>query len=189
MSERFFDYKEAYGYASTLARQLNHDVSIRKVKEYGRIGYNVSITSTSDSDYATAEIIHPSDPIVRKNSTIRGKAFTFHGSFTSKLAARKKESKIPGSFIFEKDGRFYVIKPKRISSARNVSSGTKTKSRRKRQTPSPNPGVKIYESITRIEGTKGSDSQYPGEKFFHNFKRPYPRMYGLKDGSLLIRSK
>ena len=51
------------------------------------------------------------------------------------------------------------------------------------------PAVLIYESITRIEGTKGRKSQYPNEKFFHNFKRPYPRMYGLQDGSLLIVSK
>jgi hypothetical protein len=52
----------------------------------------------------------------------------------------------------------------------------------------PNP-TEIYRDITRVEGTKGEDSQYPGEKFFHNFKRPYPKMIGLKNGSLLIRSK
>jgi hypothetical protein len=49
--------------------------------------------------------------------------------------------------------------------------------------------VLIYKAITRIEGTKGKDSQFPGQKFFHNFKRPYPKMYGLPDGSLLISSK
>jgi hypothetical protein len=49
--------------------------------------------------------------------------------------------------------------------------------------------TEIYRDITRVEGTKGEDSQYPGEKFFHNFKLPYPKMIGLKNGSLLIRSK
>jgi hypothetical protein len=48
-------------------------------------------------------------------------------------------------------------------------------------------GTLIYEKVTRIEGTKGRESQYPGQKFFHNFKRPYPKMYGLPDGSLLIK--
>jgi hypothetical protein len=53
-----------------------------------------------------------------------------------------------------------------------------------------NPGaVLIYEQITRIEGTKGKDSSYAGQKFFHNFKKPYPIMLGLPDGSLLIKSK
>jgi hypothetical protein len=50
-------------------------------------------------------------------------------------------------------------------------------------------GVVIYKSITRIEGTKGQDSHYPGQKFYHNFKRPYPEMVGLPDGSLLIRKR
>ena len=48
-------------------------------------------------------------------------------------------------------------------------------------------GTLIYEKVTRIEGTKGRKSLYPGQKFFHNFKRPYPKMYGLPDGSLLIK--
>lgn len=45
-----------------------------------------------------------------------GKAFYFFGSFTSKLAAKKKEAKIPGSFIHESGGRYYVLKPKKIRS-------------------------------------------------------------------------
>jgi hypothetical protein len=107
-----------------------------------------------------------------KKNAGTGKAFTFHGSFTSKLAAKKKEARTPGSFIEVRDGRYYVLKPKRI---RNVKKS--------------NPGVIIYDQITRVEGTKGNDSQFPGQRFFHNFKRPYPVMVGLPDGSLLIRSK
>lgn len=51
-----------------------------------------------------------------------------------------------------------------------------------------NPGglVKIYDKITRIEGTKGKNSLYPGQRFFHNFKRPYPAMYGTKDRKTLV---
>jgi hypothetical protein len=108
-----------------------------------------------------------------------GKAFTFHGSFTSKLAAKRKEAQIPGSFIAEKSGRYYLLKPKRIR------SNPKRVTRSKRS----NPHVVIYKDITRIEGTKGNDSEYAGQKFFHNFKKPYPVMIGLPDGSLLIKSK
>lgn len=51
----------------------------------------------------------------------------------------------------------------------------------------PNKMVLIYDHVTRIEATKGTRSLYPKQKFFHNFKRPYPKMYGLPDGSLLIK--
>lgn len=109
------------------------------------------------------------DMTKRKNAGT-GKAFTFHGSFTSKLAAKKKEARTPGSFIETQGGRYYVLKPKRVRSA--------------------NPrGVVIYHAITRIEGTKGPGSRYAGQKFFHNFKKPYPVMIGLPDRSLLIKSK
>lgn len=111
-----------------------------------------------------------------------GKAFTFHGSFTSKLAAKRKEAQTPGSFIQEKSGRYYVLKPKRIRT-RTVNKGRVAKRK-------ANPkGILIYQAITRVEGTKGKDSHYPGQKFYHNFKKPYPVMVGLPDGSLLIRSK
>jgi hypothetical protein len=108
--------------------------------------------------------------------------FTFHGSFASKILAARREKEIPGSFIHEKDGRYYVLKPK---SARANRVGHRSV---KRRVPHPT-DVRIYQDITRIEGTKGKESIYPGEKFFHNFKRPFPEMIGLPDGSLLIRPK
>lgn len=46
--------------------------------------------------------------------------------------------------------------------------------------------VKIYDKITRIEGTKGKNSLYPLQKFFHNFKPPYPSMYGTTDRKVLV---
>jgi hypothetical protein len=69
-----------------------------------------------------------------------------------------------------------------IHGRRKVTYRTKKEALRR-----ANPGTLIYAKVTRIEATKGKDSQYPGEKFFHNFKRPYPAMYGLKDGSILIK--
>ena len=75
---------------------------------------------------------------------------------------------------------------KNVGAGRRLRKSTRSRVDRKRNGGT---GTLIYESITRIEGTKGKDSQFAGEKFFHNFKRPYPRMYGLPDGSLLIKSK
>ncbi len=46
--------------------------------------------------------------------------------------------------------------------------------------------VKIYDKVTRIEAQKGASGQFPGEKFYHNFKRPYPSLYGTKDRKTLI---
>lgn len=43
-----------------------------------------------------------------------GRAFRFHGSYTSLILARRKERAIPGAFIHEKDGRYYVLQPKKI---------------------------------------------------------------------------
>jgi hypothetical protein len=117
----------------------------------------------------------------RKDIISRG-GFTFHGSFTSKILAARREKETPGSFIHEKDGRYYVLKPKS-----NAKINSSIRVNRNRHT---NPKeVRIYQDITRIEGTKGKESIYPGEKFFHNFKKPFPEMIGLPDGSLLIRPK
>lgn len=44
----------------------------------------------------------------------------------------------------------------------------------------------IYRDITRIEGTKGKSSLYPGQKFYHDFEKPYPSMYGTPDRKKLI---
>lgn len=59
MSTRFINYHDAYDAAQSRAKQYNMDVAIRKVKEYGKLGYNVSFASRNDSDYALAEIVTP----------------------------------------------------------------------------------------------------------------------------------
>lgn len=48
-----------------------------------------------------------------------GRAFRFHGSYTSLILARRKERAIPDAFIHEKDGRYYVLQPKRIITRSN----------------------------------------------------------------------
>lgn len=105
-----------------------------------------------------------------------GKAFTFHGSFTSKLAAKRKEAITPGSFIQEKDGRYYLLKPKRVKS-------------------NPAGAVKIYGRCLRIEAIKTVSHSYGGkpttggQRYFHDFTTKNAMIYGLPDGSLLIKSK
>lgn len=111
---------------------------------------------------------------------VRTGRVTFHGSFTSQLAARKKEAKTPGSFIIKRGDRYYVLKEKKVES----NNRKRTRSRNS----NPNRRL-IYEKITRVEGTKGKESQFAGQRFFHNFKKPYPRMFGLPNGDLLITSR
>jgi len=48
--------------------------------------------------------------------------------------------------------------------------------------------VEIYERVIGIEASKGSKSLFPKENFRHDFQKG-ARLYGLADGSILIRSK
>jgi hypothetical protein len=116
---------------------------------------------------------------VAKSNAGTGKAFTFHGSYESKILAARKEREIPGSFIIKRDGRYYVLKPKKVRSVNATP-------RIKKSNPSR---TLIYEKITRVEGTKGKASHFSGQRFFHNFKKPYPKMFGLPNGDLLITSR
>lgn len=63
MATRHATWKEAHIEAATLANRHKLDVAIRAVKEYGKLGYNVSFASVNDSDYARAEIVRPGAPI------------------------------------------------------------------------------------------------------------------------------
>ena len=52
----------------------------------------------------------------------------------------------------------------------------------------PSGAVKIYDQIEQIKATKGARSLYPGERFYHNFQGGSKgQVYGLRDGSLLIK--
>lgn len=61
MSQRFAidQWPAAHAYAKAMANRLNLDVAIRKAKEYGKSGLNVSLACRADSDYHTAEIVKP----------------------------------------------------------------------------------------------------------------------------------
>ena len=60
---RFTDYKEAFNHAATLATTTRLNVVIRKVKEYGKPGYNVNFKTNDGSDYL-GETVGPDQPLM-----------------------------------------------------------------------------------------------------------------------------
>jgi DNA replicative helicase MCM subunit Mcm2 (Cdc46/Mcm family) len=109
--------------------------------------------------------------MVKKNPFGRGRAFTFHGSFTSKILARRREKEIPSSFIYEKNKRFYVLKPKRIKSnpVKKV--------------------VRIYGRVLRVEAQKlgkhvhcDAECKKCNHKYVHDFRSKTAKMIGLSPG-------
>ncbi len=48
--------------------------------------------------------------------------------------------------------------------------------------------TKFYDRVIRIEAQKGGDSHFPKDKFYHDFKIRDAEVFGLADGSVLIRS-
>lgn len=117
----------------------------------------------------------------RKLNVGTGRGFTFHGSYESKILAARKERDTPGSFVIKRGSRYYVLKPKGISRRANRVRPTGNS-----RSVNPKGWTLIYPTVTRIEATKGAKSLYPNQKFFHNFKRPYPAMYGSPDGKLIL---
>ena len=47
----------------------------------------------------------------------------------------------------------------------------------------------IYDEILAIEAKKGKKSNFPDDLFRHDFNGSKASIHGLKDGSLLIKSK
>lgn len=122
---------------------------------------------------------YPKNP---KNPGV-GRGFIFFGSATSKLAARKIEAKHPGSFIHEKDGRYYILKEKRSAPVTRMHG---------RSNPA---GVPIYDQLLRIEAQKNFTHSYggkktrAGQKYFHDFSTKNAMIYGLPNGDLLITTR
>jgi hypothetical protein len=59
---RFEDYHKARTEAQSLADRCKLPVAIRKAREFGRDGFNVSFASRNDSDFDRAEIVNPGEP-------------------------------------------------------------------------------------------------------------------------------
>jgi hypothetical protein len=121
----------------------------------------------------------------------RGKAFYFFGSFTSKLLARKKEAQTPGSFIHFKNGRYYVLKPRKMASRSNPVLHPYMKAKR------PNPArrkklVTIYKRVLSIQAQKlgfhrhcDKECKRVHHKYIHDFK-PGVKLLGVPDGACLM---
>lgn len=116
----------------------------------------------------------------RKNPG-KGRGFYFFGSFTSKLAAKRKEAKIPGSFIREIKGRYYVMKARTVG-LRRVANPKQTKKL-----------VRIYGRVIRViakktgpHGNCDAECKRCQHEYFHDFKSGAV-MYGQPDGSILIK--
>jgi hypothetical protein len=129
------------------------------------------------SQVSTSQVVHS---MIRKNPG-KGRGFYFFGSFTSKLAAKRKEAKIPGSFIREIKGRYYVMKPR------------KTTLRRVANPPQRKKLVRIYGRVVRVIAKKtGAHRNCDAEckrchhEYFHDFKSGAV-MYGQPDGTILIK--
>ena len=105
-----------------------------------------------------------------------GRQFYFFGSFTSKLAAARKEAKHPGSFIFHSpNGRYYVLKHR----VKRNPSGTKRL-------------VKIYGRVLSVQAQKtgahrhcDAECKQVNHKYIHDFK-PGARLLGIPDGAFLM---
>ncbi len=63
-----------------------------------------------------------------------------------------------------------------------------SKKKRLRSNPLSNE-TEIYGDILAIEAKKGQGSLWPNELFRHDFKGKGSKIYGLRDGSLLIKPK
>ena len=139
-----------------------------------------------------------------KGNPGRGRAFTFHGSYTSLLAARRKERQTPGSFIIERDGRYYLLKAKRqkknpyrvgsVIERKRVGFRKIGDKRQKKNPyrPKTQQATKIYGKVLRIEAQKtgkhhcDAECKRCGHRYYHDF-RVKASMYGLPDGSILIK--
>lgn len=118
---------------------------------------------------------NPKGCCVKKNAG-EGRKFLFHGSFTSLLAARRKESTVKNGFIIKRGNRYQVLS----SYARRNPVSNKSQL------------TKIYGKVLRIEAQKtgahhcDAECRKCGHRYFHDFKVK-PSMYGLPDGTLWIK--
>jgi len=91
LGSRFTDYHEASAVARLKAREMKMDVAVRAQTEFGKKGFNVSLASRNDSDYARAEIVHPGDPFSDKDLAALDRLTSAANARSEKTAATKAE--------------------------------------------------------------------------------------------------
>lgn len=104
-----------------------------------------------------------------------GRAFIFLGSYTNKIIAAKQERRHPGSFLHYANGRWYLLKPKKIRS--NPEERKKL--------------VTIYKRVLSIQAQKigfhrhcDMECKRADHKYIHDF-RSGAKLLGIPDGSVL----
>jgi hypothetical protein len=104
-----------------------------------------------------------------------GRAFYFLGSYQSKILAARQERAHPGSFLHFKNGRWYVLKPKKVLS-----------------NPHHKRLVTIYRRVLSIQAQKigfhrhcDAECKRVQHKYIHDFK-PGAKLLGIPDGSFLM---
>lgn len=167
------------------AKLLGHDKKIDQVKvevtDDEGLKYLVLIPRPPSGRFPSTDAIvkQAMDQIRHKIGNPGKELFHVFGKSRSKIAAAKLAARHPGSRVFAPgDGSYYVIK-KRTA---------------KRNVPKKNHGpVKIYDQLLRIEAQKmhphtyGGKPSRGGQKYFHDFHTKKVKVYGLPDGSLLIK--
>lgn len=103
MADRFTDYHAAAAVARERADRTRLDVAIRRTKEYGRDGYNVSFASHNDSDYTLAEIVTP-EPV---NVTFGAKLYSEFNVAAAHAQALSDSNEAPVG-IWERDDWYTV---------------------------------------------------------------------------------
>jgi hypothetical protein len=110
------------------------------------------------------------------------------------LVVERNSNKIYQSFSNEKDAKTFLRDRQEFTDGdfTIVREGNKPIGKGKKAKSNPDKPVLIYGNVRRIEAVKSQDHicdaecKSVGHRYFHNFTSK-PKMYGLPDGSLLIK--
>ncbi len=107
-SERFTDWKQAHTRAQELANQTGQNVALRKVSEFGKAGFNVSLASGNDSDYDRAEIVRPMKSDKRTVAKTPQSCGACGGPATWHGVVRKPGGQVENIYACNNDKRYLV---------------------------------------------------------------------------------